>query len=162
MIYVNILTDWAGMTELSDRELTIMTALWGNGSMTADEIRADLPVRLDNSTVRTFLRILERKGHITHRKRGRRFVFEARTSREQAVRHAVGGLLDRYFDGSMAALLEWSGIAAAPQRSSGPRRAKPTKRRPAKKPPPRATAQPEPSTPEPPATGPPDDAPWLL
>lgn len=145
------------MTELSDRELAIMAVLWRNGPMAADEVRADLPVRLDNSTVRTFLRILERKGHVAHRKRGRSFVFQARTSREQAVRQAVGGLLDRYFDGSMAALLEWSGVAAAPRRSPESRRAKPTQRRPARKPPRRDVERPEP-----PPAGPPDDAPWLL
>lgn len=97
------------MTELTDRELTIMRALWADGPMTAQEIGAALPGRPDNSTVRTFLRILEQKGHIAHSKRGRQFVFRAKTSHDQAARQALGALLDGYFGGSFQALLQWKG-----------------------------------------------------
>ncbi len=75
--------------------------------MAADEIRSDLPGRPDNSTVRTFLRILESKGHVVHDRRGRRFVFRAVTSRDQALRTAVAVLEDRFFDGSRQGLTDW-------------------------------------------------------
>ena len=97
------------MSDLSDREFEIMQALWQGGPLTARQVQQALPGRPDNSTVRTFLRILERKGHITHRKRGRAFVYSARTSRDRVARQAVDLLVDRFFDGSRSALLAWAG-----------------------------------------------------
>ena len=115
------------MADLSDRELAIMRVLWQHGPMTARRIQQALPGRLDNSTIRTFLRILERKGHITHDKRGRSFVFRARTDHDQATRQSVDLLLDRFFDGSLDALLEWSNAVPPPtrrRRGQTPARAK--------------------------------------
>ena len=104
------------MADLSNRELAVMRVLWQRGPMTARGVQQALPLRLDNSTVRTFLRILERKGHITHDKRGRSFVFQARTDYDQATRRAVDLLLDGFFDGSLDALLEWSHAVPPPAR----------------------------------------------
>ncbi len=110
---------------LSDRELTIMHVLWREGPKTAQQIQRALSGRLDNSTVRTFLRILERKGHVTHAKRGRAFVFEPTTTRDQAVRLAVDRLLKQFFDGSREALRAWlRPVPPRPKRPIRPRRAK--------------------------------------
>lgn len=102
--------------ELTDREVAIMQVLWDGGPQTAAQIQRVLPERQDNSSVRTFLRILERKGHVTHRKQGRAFVYRARTRYDQAVRGEVDRLVGRFFDGSMAALREWVGITPARRR----------------------------------------------
>lgn len=108
---------------LSSRERAVMRVLWDEGPATAEQIRQGLPVRLSNSSVRTFLRILERKGHIKHAKRGRAFIFQPQTPRDQAVRQAVDDLLNGYFDGSFEALASW-------YRAGGStRQGKPTPRR---------------------------------
>jgi len=104
--------------ELTDREVAIMRILWNGGPQTASQIQRALPERQDNSSVRTFLRILEGKAHVTHRKRGRAFVYRARTRYDQAVRGEVDRLVGRFFDGSMAALREW--VGASPKRRRRP------------------------------------------
>jgi BlaI family penicillinase repressor len=95
------------MAELTDCELVIMQALWRNGAMTAQGVERALSYRFANSTVRTFLRILERKGHVAHRKKGRSFIYEALTTRQRATREAFQSVVDRFFDGSIDSLRAW-------------------------------------------------------
>jgi BlaI family penicillinase repressor len=103
--------------QLSQRELGIMRAMWRGGPMTAHRLRTVLPNRPDNSTVRTFLRILEAKGHVQHSKRGREFVYAPITSREQAMRQAVSWVAESFFDGSLEALAAWAGGTGMPSSS---------------------------------------------
>ncbi len=102
--------------ELTDREVAIMRVLWDGGPQTAAQIQRALPGRQDNSSVRTFLRILEQKGHVAHRKRGRAFVYRARMRYDQAVRGEVDRLVGRFFDGSMAALRQWVSASSTRRR----------------------------------------------
>jgi predicted transcriptional regulator len=51
------------------------------------------------------LRILERKGHVTHEKDGRAFVFVPLMDHGQARRRAVRQLLTRFFDDSAELLV---------------------------------------------------------
>lgn len=146
------------MPHLSGRELAIMRVLWRDGPMTAQQIRAAMAPRPDNSTVRTFLRILERKGHVRHVKQGRAFLFRASTTYKQASREAVDRLVDGFFDGSLDALVEWTGVT--------PRRGRRKKRLRQRSRMPRSPGQPEPETVSEPAdaidAAEPEDAPWLL
>jgi BlaI family transcriptional regulator, penicillinase repressor len=59
---------------------------------------ADPPTR---TAVRTFLRILEEKGHLSHEKSGREFVFRPTHPRASAGKSALHRLLDVFFDGSI-------------------------------------------------------------
>ena len=52
------------------------------------------------NTVLTLLRILERKGYVTHEKEGRAFTYVPLVDRGQARRRAVTHLLTRFFDNS--------------------------------------------------------------
>ncbi len=123
------------MEPLSARELEILRLLWADGPLTAEAIVAALPRPADNSTVRTFLRILTAKGHVTHTRRGRAFVYRARTGFDKAARSALQELLDGYFDGSWEALLRWAGgrrtqgRATAGKQGSRPQRSAPSRRR---------------------------------
>src|SRR5206468_4083633 len=58
---------------LSKRERQLMEALYRRGEAIAADHHQDLPDRPSRTAVRTFLRILEDKGHLTHRKEGREF-----------------------------------------------------------------------------------------
>jgi BlaI family transcriptional regulator, penicillinase repressor len=85
---------------LTGREAQIMDVLWRVDEATAEQIRAELPDTLHDSTVRTLLRVLVSKGYLTHEARGKAFVYRASIGREKAQRHALGNLLARFFGGS--------------------------------------------------------------
>jgi predicted transcriptional regulator len=46
------------------------------------------------------MRILERKGLVSHRKNGRAFVFNALVDESRAQKNAIRHMLDRFFDNS--------------------------------------------------------------
>ena len=52
------------------------------------------------STVRTQLRVLEEKGHVTHEEQGLRYVYAPATPRRAARKSALRHLVDTFFDGS--------------------------------------------------------------
>jgi predicted transcriptional regulator len=57
------------------------------------------------NTVLTLLRILERKGYVSHRKDGRAFVFTPLIDKVGATRSALISLVNRFFDGSPRLLM---------------------------------------------------------
>lgn len=79
-----------------------MDVLYRLGRATA----ADVMERLDGapgySTVRTQLRVLERKGHVRHEEEGLRYVYMPTVPRHSARRSALRHLVDTFFDGSTA------------------------------------------------------------
>lgn len=87
---------------LTDAELRLMDILWEKGASTVSDVVEALPRRLSlaYSTVLTTLRILERKGYVTHEKHGRAFVYHPVVGRTEASRKAVRHLLSRFFDNS--------------------------------------------------------------
>jgi BlaI family penicillinase repressor len=85
---------------LSRRERQIMDILYKRGRATAADVMADLPGDSSYSTVRTQLRVLEDKGHITHQEEGVRFVYMPAVPRRAARRSALKHLVDTFFDGS--------------------------------------------------------------
>lgn len=88
-------------TALTKRERQIMDALYRRGRATAGEIMAALPGSPSYSTVRTQLRVLEGKGHVTHELDGVRFVYAPTLARRTARRSALRHLVDTFFDGSV-------------------------------------------------------------
>jgi BlaI family penicillinase repressor len=97
---------------LSRRERQIMDIIYRRGEASAAEVMNDMANPPGYSAVRTFLRLLEEKGHVKHRKQGAKYIFEATRSRRQAGRSAVKRVLQTFFDGStekvVAALLDVS------------------------------------------------------
>ena len=94
---------------LSKRERQIMDVLYRLGRATAAEVMARLDGDPASSTVRTQLRVLERKGHVRHEDVGLRYVYEPTVPRHAARRSALKHLVDTFFEGStskaVAALL---------------------------------------------------------
>ena len=88
--------------ELTVRERQLMDALFKDPDITAQEIAERMPEELSNSTIRTLLRILERKGHVKHLKVGRRFVYAPRADKKQAARSALRRMLSVFYEGSAA------------------------------------------------------------
>jgi predicted transcriptional regulator len=79
-----------------------MRVLWDKGEGSVGDVVAalkDKPKPAYN-TVLTLLRILERKGYVTHRKDGRAFVFLPTVDRSHARQSALKTLVNRFFEGS--------------------------------------------------------------
>ena len=101
------------LSNLSRRERQIMDVLYRLGRATAAEVMAGLDGSAGNSTVRTQLRVLERKGHVRHEDEGLRFIYMPTVPRHSARRPALKHLVETFFDGSttkaVAALLGGEG-----------------------------------------------------
>lgn len=84
-----------------------MRVLWDRARATVGEVvdGLDGPEKPAYNSVLTILRILERKGFVTHEKDGRAFVYLPVVGRSQAQRSAISQLLSRFFNGSPEALV---------------------------------------------------------
>ncbi len=92
------------MSELmhfSRRERQIIEAIYAKGEATATDVLEHMPDPPTRTAVRTFLRILEEKGHLKHSKRGREFVYQPVRKRERAGQSALLRVLQTFFDGSL-------------------------------------------------------------
>jgi BlaI family penicillinase repressor len=87
--------------QLSKRERQIMDILYAAREGTATVVLAGLPDPPSRTAVRTLLTILERKGHLTHRKVGREFVYRPARGHAQAARTALRRVLKTFFAGSL-------------------------------------------------------------
>ena len=96
--------------DVSRRERQILDVIYRLGRATAADIQQAMPDPPSYSAVRTFLRILEDKGHVRHEQDGTRYVYLPRVARDQAKRSALRHLLNTFFEGSagqaIAALLD--------------------------------------------------------
>ena len=85
---------------LTRRERQIMDILYKHGKATANEVLDELPGSPHYSTVRTQLRVLEEKGHVTHEEAGVKYVYMPAVPRRAARKSALRHLVDTFFDGS--------------------------------------------------------------
>ena len=97
---------------LSRRERQIMDIVYEMKEATVLQVLERLPSPPSYSAVRALLRVLEQKGHLTHRQDGPRYVYTPLLPREKARRSALSHLMRTFFDGStedvVAALLDIS------------------------------------------------------
>lgn len=96
-------------------ERACLNALWRLGEGTVRQVREALEPghHLAYTTVLTVLERLARKGLVERRPAGRRYVYRAALSREEARRAAVRDLLQGYFDGSLEELLAFLRASSA-------------------------------------------------
>jgi predicted transcriptional regulator len=99
-------------TALTKLELQIMQVVWKlgtssvkgtnsvKGACSVKDVQEGLEQRLAYTTVQTMLNILERKGKLRRKLRGRAYVYSATVTEARASRHAVRDLVDRMFGGS--------------------------------------------------------------
>jgi predicted transcriptional regulator len=85
---------------LTRRERQIMDILYRRGRATAADVLEELPGSPHYSTVRTQLRVLEEKGHVSHEEQGLRYVYIPAVPRRAARKSALRHLVDTFFDGS--------------------------------------------------------------
>jgi predicted transcriptional regulator len=85
---------------LSRRERQIMDILYARGRASANEIQELLADNPSNSTVRTLLRVLERKAMVRHVEEGLRYLFMPIVPRAAARKSALQRVMRTFFDGS--------------------------------------------------------------
>jgi predicted transcriptional regulator len=81
-------------SDLTPRELDVMAVLWELGEASVADVQPRLGDDLAYTSVLSVLQLLERKGHVTHERVGRRYVYRPATS----AREAGGPLLDRLLE----------------------------------------------------------------
>jgi predicted transcriptional regulator len=88
-------------SELSARERQIMDVIYSLGEASVTQVLEALANPPSRSAIRALLRILEEKGHVRHRTRGREYIFRPSQPRNRAERSAVQHILNVFFDGSL-------------------------------------------------------------
>ena len=86
---------------LSRRERQILDVVYALGRASAAEVVTRLPDAPSKTAVRTFLRILEEKGHLVHEEDGRTYIYLPSRPRERAGAGAFRRVLDVFFGGSL-------------------------------------------------------------
>lgn len=87
--------------DLSKRERQILEALYGMSTASVAEVRAAIPDPPGYSAVRTMMNILVRKGILSYRKVGRKYLYFPLVRRQKARQFAMKRLLEVYFDNSV-------------------------------------------------------------
>jgi predicted transcriptional regulator len=85
---------------LSRRERQMMDILFALGQASGQEIQERLPDSPSYSTVRTILRVLERKGFVTHTEKDLKYIYKPSVPRDKARKSAVARLVNTFFEGS--------------------------------------------------------------
>ena len=83
-----------------------MDVLFRLGRATAAEVMAEIPGNSSYSTVRTQLRVLERKGYVRHQDDGVRFIYSPVATRHAARKSALRHLVNTFFEGSTTQVVE--------------------------------------------------------
>ncbi|PQJ35545.1 hypothetical protein BSZ35_13870 [Salinibacter sp. 10B] len=92
-------------TKLSRRERQIMEAVYRLGEASVAAVQDELPDDPDYHAVRVAMAKLEDKGHLCHRREGRRYIYKPEIPREEAKRSALGHLVRTYFSGAPSEVL---------------------------------------------------------
>jgi|ERR1700730_5265345 BlaI family transcriptional regulator, penicillinase repressor len=92
---------------VSEAESVVLAVLWRAGPMDTEAVVAALTPQQQwqESTIKTLLNRLLKKGAIQAKKTGRRYVYTPVLTREQWLSSESEGLLDRLFGGRVAPLV---------------------------------------------------------
>jgi BlaI family penicillinase repressor len=95
------------MVALSALEAKVMNILWQEGPSTVDAVMRALPGRkkLKDSTVRTILSRMEKKGFVSHTTEGRAKLYRSTLEPQHVAVRSIRDIVDRFLGGSVEALL---------------------------------------------------------
>lgn len=86
--------------DLGRRERQIMDVIYRLGSASVKEVLELLPDPPSYSATRTMVNLLEKKGHLRHRRDGQKYVYTPTGSPQAARQSAITHLLKTFFQGS--------------------------------------------------------------
>ncbi len=105
--------------QLSRREREIMDIVFQLGEASVAAVAGRMSDDPGYDSVRVTLGILERKGHVTHRPDGRRYVYRPTVPHGKATKTALRGVLKTFFGGSpskaILTLLDMSAARLSPE-----------------------------------------------
>jgi len=88
----------------TDRELEALKVLWRHGEATVRDIYQRISEdggSLAYTTVLSLLQVMEQKGLVRHRQRGKAYLYSAQVERDRTFRTLAGGFLEKVFDGAV-------------------------------------------------------------
>jgi BlaI family penicillinase repressor len=97
-----------GSEHPTELELQILKILWKEAPLPVRDIRqrlADQGRDVAHTSVITTLNIMVRKKSLKRALRGNAFLFEPRVSREATLKHMLGDVVNRVFDGSAMSVM---------------------------------------------------------
>jgi BlaI family transcriptional regulator, penicillinase repressor len=92
---------------ISEAESVVMEVLWRTCPMATEDVMAALKPdgKWQESTVKTLINRLLKKGAISARKDGRRYLYSPALKRKDWISQESAGFLNRLFDGRVAPLV---------------------------------------------------------
>lgn len=87
--------------KLSRRERQIMDAVFALGEATVNQVVEAISDAPTAMAVRRMMHILEEKGHLKRREKGREVIYSPREARVKAGRSALQNVLETFFGGSL-------------------------------------------------------------
>ena len=88
-------------SELTRRERQIMDAVFAIGEATVNQVVDSIPSPPTAMAVRRMMHILEEKGYLRRRERGREVIYAPRQAKDKAGRRALTQVLETFFGGSL-------------------------------------------------------------
>lgn len=92
-------------SRLSRRERQIMDAVYQLGEASCADVVRRLPDRPAYNTIRVTLGILEKKGFLTHRQDGQRYIYRPVISADKAKKSALSHVLKTFYTSSPASAI---------------------------------------------------------
>jgi predicted transcriptional regulator len=89
-------------SELGRRERQILEIVFRLSEAAVGDVLAEMPDPPAYDSVRTMLRLLERKGFVQHRRDGTKYVYRPTQSRASASKSALAHLMSTFFKNSVA------------------------------------------------------------
>ena len=93
------------MVQFTSGELRVMQLLWEHGELKPGELQELYPVPIKNPALRSYLKILVDKGHVSRRRVGKAFFYKAKTRRQRAFSTMLGDLVQTFCAGSIPRLV---------------------------------------------------------
>lgn len=94
------------MRLLSEREQVVMNVIWDKRNCCVEDILQELPEpKPAYTTVQTFLRILEQKEFLSHKREGKKHIFYPIVEKPEYNRWSLKHMKDNLFGGSAKSLL---------------------------------------------------------
>ena len=96
------------MEELTAKEEEVMQILWDLNKALVRDIMSELPnSRQPYTTVASIVRILEKKGYVSHKPYGKTHEYYPLVSKTEYRRRKFKGLLTQYFDNSIESVVSF-------------------------------------------------------
>ena len=93
------------MARFTPGELRVMQLLWEYGELKPAQLQRMHPEPIKDPALRSYLKILVDKGHVSRRKVGKAFLYKARTPQQRAFSTMLADLVETFCAGSVAELI---------------------------------------------------------